>query len=355
MILFLALTSNYGFAGNPLPVKQFINNTDWNFIENKGQVADSEIKYYGHQGGVYLSCKPGMISFVFTKVEKESEQISEATSQPSGFPLTKGAAGFGHEKNQPSKVTTSRPDLILINANPSAKIIASDQQEYYENYYTTGDADHGIINVHTYKTITYKDIYPYIDLILHSREEGMKYEFVVLPGGKVSDIQMEWNGLEGIKKLKNSGFEYSLALGKIDESKPVSFQDGSYVKSEFVKNDNQISFRIGKYDKSKTLVIDPTILWGTYFGGKLSDAGNAVAIDKSGGVYITGYTRSINAIATSGAYQTSNIGGGSKFGGGLHFLQNLTNPGQFYGLLISEEVGLKLVMVLLLMLLGMFI
>jgi len=65
-------------------VKQIIVQNDWNFVENKGQLTSSDIKYYGHQGGVYLYCKPGMLSFVLTKVEKESEQISEATSQQSG-------------------------------------------------------------------------------------------------------------------------------------------------------------------------------------------------------------------------------------------------------------------------------
>src|SRR6185503_9040736 len=71
---------NSAFAANPSPsVKQFINQKDWNFTENKGQVSSSDIKYYGHQGGVYLYCKPGMLSFVFTKAEKAPEKISEAT------------------------------------------------------------------------------------------------------------------------------------------------------------------------------------------------------------------------------------------------------------------------------------
>ena len=209
---------------NTKTVKQFINHADWNFVENNGQLTSSQIKYYGHQGGVYLYYKPGVISFVFTKVEKESEQISEATSRPSGFSLEKGAGGFDPTKCQTSKSTTSCADLILLNSNPSAQILASDQQEYYENYYTTGNADSGITNVHTYKTVTYKNIYPHIDMVLHAKEGGLKYEFVVYPGGKVSNIKMQWNGLEGIKKLEDSGIEYSCELGKITESMPYTYQ-----------------------------------------------------------------------------------------------------------------------------------
>ena len=179
-------------------VKEFINHSDWNFVENKGQISDPKIKYSGHQGGVYLYCKPGKISFIFIKSEKQSAQISEATSQPSGFPLPKGAGGFGRIQNLPSKINSCRADLILLNSYPYAHIVASNQQEYYENYYTTGNADSGITNVQTYKTVTYKNIYPKIDLVLHAKPGGMKYEFVVYPGGKVNDIQMEWEGIEKI-------------------------------------------------------------------------------------------------------------------------------------------------------------
>jgi len=215
LTLFIVLIFTRIYAISP---KQFINHKDWNFVENKGQLSSPEIKYYGHQGGVYLFCKPGKISFVFTKTEKESEQISEATNQPSGpySPLKRGPGGF-HSARETARenIETSHADLTLLHSNPSAQIIASSQQEYYENFYLSNTPEQGITNAHTYKTITYKNIYSSIDLILHSREEGMEYEFVVYPGGKVSDIQMQWNGLENIKKLKDSKIEYACALGKI--------------------------------------------------------------------------------------------------------------------------------------------
>ncbi len=304
-------------APSPSFDRQLINHSDWNFIENKGQLSDRKISYYGHQGGVYLFCKPGIIGFVFTKAEKETKQISEATSLPSGnnSPFGKpvptysgGAGGFDPSKHQPSKIATNRADLILLNSNPSAQILASEQQEYYENYYTTGDADHGIVNVHTYKTITYKDIYPHIDLILHSREEGMKYEFVVYPGGKVSDIQIQWNGLESAKKLKDSKIEYSLVLGKMEESKPVSFQGKNIIESNFIKTDNCISFQISGYNEKKPLIIDPSLEWATYFGANQAE-GNNVSTDTLGNIFMIGTSFGANAIiTTSGAYQSTGSG-----------------------------------------------
>src|ERR1035441_9638174 len=79
------------YAGSPAGVKQFINQKDWNFVENKGQLSDGngnllpEIKFYGHQGGVNLYCKPGAIRFVFTKTEyKEALAETAESSLASG-------------------------------------------------------------------------------------------------------------------------------------------------------------------------------------------------------------------------------------------------------------------------------
>jgi len=372
LFLIIAFACHKIHAGN-LPknldrqpvVKQFINHSDWNFVENKGQLAsfNKDIKYYGHQGGVNVYCKPGMISFVFTKTEKKNnDQVSEATGMAAPYPLKGGHSpnAIGRAKStalvptysggdlgvKPDKITLARADLILLNSNPSAEIIASDRQEYYENYYTTGNADSGITNVHTYKTITYKSIYPNIDMVLHAKAGSMKYEFVVYPGGNVGDIQMQWNGLENIKNLKNSGIEYSLALGTLSESAPYTFvradpcvrpyfaADASIrpysppflsawadtrgrpyesapeeIESSFILKSNRVGFKVDRYDESKVLVIDPTLIWGTYFGGNGQDGATGVATDGSGNVYITGITNSKNNIATFGAFQTSYAGG----------------------------------------------
>lgn len=306
---------NSVFAANPNPsVKQFINQKDWNFTENKGQVTSSDIKYYGHQGGVYLYCKPGTISFVFTKTEND-DKISEATGTTEGelkeSPFKKGApvptssgGGFDPMNQHLSKTTTNRADLVLLNSNPNAQILASDKQEYYENYYTTGDADHGITDVHTFKTVTYKDIYPHIDMILHAKESGMKYEFIVHPGGKVSDIQMQWNGLQNMQMTEDGGIKYAMALGEMQEGKPVSFQDGNVVQSSFISADEIISFKVYGFDKSEDLIIDPTLVWRTYYGGGGNDYGLSVATTDFGDVFMVGNTYSTTAIASSGSFES---------------------------------------------------
>lgn len=48
-----------------------------------------------------------------------------------------------------------------------------------------------------------------------------------------------------------------------------------------------------------------TIKWSTYYGGSLLDYGHDVASDQNNNIYLTGYTRSTNNIASTGAFQNS--------------------------------------------------
>src|SRR5262249_30303223 len=62
----------------------------------------------------------------------------------------------------------------------------------------------------------------------------------------------------------------------------------------------QVSFRIGPYDKSRALVIDPVLFgYSTYLGGTDQDVATSVKVDASGNAYVAGWTY-------SSGFQTSN-------------------------------------------------
>jgi len=290
-----AFAANFSHTHHSTMSQTPLNSKNWCFQENKGQLVDKQgdtihsIKYYGKQGGVGLYCQPGKISFIFSKT------VEDTTTTDSGT------------QNISLHTTINRADLIFIGADSNAVISASEQQQahyHYNNIPHAGRA--GIANVRSYKTVTYENIYPHINLVLHATDTGVTYEFVINPGGNVNVIKMEWNGLQSIASLQNGGISYALGLGVMGEGAPYSYQNGKEITSKFVVDSNLVSFNIdSSYDTSQTLTIDPAIMWATYYGGSSTDVGEGLTLDASGNVYITGYTQSTSGIATTGAYQTS--------------------------------------------------
>jgi len=293
LVIAFGIMFQYGYGSPGYVAKALMKNKDWSFVENKGQLgpASQNIAYYGHEGGAYLFCVPGKISFAFAKIGNCAHQISEAN----GIPISK--------TDRVCRASTSaicRADLILLNSNPNAEITASDQQEYYENFYGANTGEQGITHVHTYKTVTYKNIYPHIDMLIHVQPLGLKYEFIVYQAGKTSDIQLQWDGVKAMTIAESGGISYQLRGAEIKESTPISFQGSQSVASSFVKQNNCVSFHVGRYDKTMPLTIDPTLIWGTFWGGLDEDFASDIATDRVGNIYVVANTSSPSGIATLG-------------------------------------------------------
>jgi hypothetical protein len=61
-----------------------------------------------------------------------------------------------------------------------------------------------------------------------------------------------------------------------------------------IKNNREVGFKLGDYDRARTLVIDPIIDYSTYLGGGGQEEGNDIAVDANGYLYVTGWTTSVN-------------------------------------------------------------
>ena len=71
-----------------------------------------------------------------------------------------------------------------------------------------------------YSRITYKNIYPAIDIEFFACEkQGYKYNFVIHPGGKVADIRMKINGPDYIF-LQVGALKFGTSFGEVEELIP---------------------------------------------------------------------------------------------------------------------------------------
>ena len=67
------------------------------------------------------------------------------------------------------------------------------------------------------------------------------------------------------------------------------------IASQYILGENgEVGFKLGEYDRSQQLVIDPVLRYSTFLGSQADEVPSAIDIDADGNAYITGYTRSIN-------------------------------------------------------------
>jgi len=73
-----------------------------------------------------------------------------------------------------------------------------------------------------------------------------------------------------------------------------------------------VTFKLGAYDHSAPLVIDPLLTYVSYLGGSGDDGGNAVAVDSDGSAIVAGNTYSLD-FPVKAAFQPESFGQGDVF------------------------------------------
>lgn len=297
--------------------KQLVNNKSVGFTKNKGQIIDQHNKpnpavlYLLNGNGLNVQIRKTGFSYDIFTTQRKTKAVLGLVEPTEKLP---------GKDFEPDEVTYNfhRIDVELAGANPNPQIIAEGKSSNYTNYYNVAHAPDGILEVHQYQKVIFKDIYPGIDIEYLLNEKGFKYNFVVHAGANLAAIKLRYNGAPFITSGQILNFKTS--LGDFKESIPASWliKNGLNlpVQVDYTLLDKEtIGFKTKTDYTNLDLVVDPNPFreWGTYYGGNGEDFGNATAIDLSNNIYIGGYTASNNNIATSGTFQSSYINNGDAF------------------------------------------
>jgi len=286
-VLSATLLSFLSFAGIAGPSKNATSlpPRDLSFIENKGQVTDQhynprpDIDFKLSAPGVTIFIGDGQIHYQWYKEEEKAEE------------------------SKPINITSYRMDVTLQGANANAEVITADVRKDKETYYFPGLGKDGV-TASLYRKITYKDIYPQIDWVLYTNGVDLKYDFVVHPGGNPKNIKLQFAGATSLQ-MQNGSLMAATPFGSITEQKPYSYnaETKERVPSSFILDGNTLSFDISSING--TLVIDPAIVWATFYGGVQNDRVSHYYVEKNGDVFMPGSTSSTSNIATAGSFQAS--------------------------------------------------
>src|SRR5580658_663237 len=227
-------------------------------------------------------------------------------------------------KNLPQRNTgkdsTAVVRMQFAGANSPAKVAASGQLPGKANYFVGNDPSKWHSDVARYARVSYEDVYPGVNLAFHGVERQLEFDFVVAPNANPTPIGFHFTGAKQMSTDDSGNLVLSSAAGNVLLHKPVAYQEQNgtrqNVDAQFVLSANhQVSFKLGNYDRSRELVIDPAVSYeySTYLGGNADDEGYGIAFDSSGNAYVTGQTASANFPTTDGAFQTALNGSANAF------------------------------------------
>lgn len=134
-----------------------------------------------------------------------------------------------------------------------------------------------VTNVLSYEDITLKNVYDGIDLRLYSQESGqLEFDWIVWPDADPDMIRMLFEGQKKLSINSDGDLEVNLAMGRFNMHMPESYYSTpkGKINAEYqfrLSGKNEVSFKQHKKrDNQYALVIDPDLLWGTFFDGASS-------------------------------------------------------------------------------------
>ena len=256
------------------------------FIKNESQI-DSRVKYYAptFTGTVFVT--DDSITYAL-KANKEET--------PKGWVIKESFLNAKDTKAKGQKASETRV-----------------------SYFKGKDRRNWKANIATYKEIGLGEIYDHIRLHLKAYGKNVEKIFVVERGGNPEAIAIEVKVAKGLKVNGEGELEIATGMGTVKMTTPVAYQEVNNKRVEVavayliknsdklipqpaIQNLNSISygFAVGEYNKDYPLIIDP-LLASTFIGGSSLDWTHDLAIDSSGNVFVTGWTRSSDYPTTAGA------------------------------------------------------
>jgi hypothetical protein len=241
--------------------------------------------------------------------------------------LTGNEAVLSLEKRSPKAISPPVAlRMSLAGANPNATVTGLDELPGKSNYFIGNDPAKWRTNVPTYAKVKYKNVYRGIDLVYYGNPQQLEYDFLVAPGadpkaisldvtavlsshsGRRTPLRIDANGDLVIQAGDDQVRLHKPVVYQASEGSARHFVDGHYL----LKSGNRVSFEVASYDRGKTLVIDPVLVYSTYLGGSGYDLGYGIAVDSAGNAYVTGGSLSTD-FPTANPLQPI-YGGGSSFG-----------------------------------------
>ena len=235
-----------------------------------------------------------------------SDPRTQFVTHGSGYSLVLGNDGailslISHSRSRGSSQVESRFQTLqmkIAGATSPVRLMATDQLPGKSNYFVGNDPAKWRTGIPQFARVRYENVYPGINLVFYGNQGHLEYDFQVGPGADPSQAELEFSGAKKVELSDGSLVIYGQS-GSVRFDAPIVYQeiegrrqpvDGAFV----LRAENRIGFKVGAYDHSRELIIDPILNFSTYFGGSGDESNSSVAVDGNFNIYLAGSTTSPN-------------------------------------------------------------
>lgn len=289
ILAFILVLTKTGVTQTPTWVKN-LPFEEKSFIENKGQLTGkfSDALYSSKINGVTVYFFKDRWEYVYTDVQFGEE----AWEREHGEEHDEEETEEEREKEFENKFIEHSLTLEWKGALPATELVVEDKKSFYSTYAPNRyDYNPVTIVANEFGKLTYKNIYPFTDLIVEFKEDtlGLKYSFVLHPGANVADIQMHIKNADGISINKNGNLEIQTSMGLFTDHAPYSHWKKINIPldSKYKLNGNVVSFDLPdiKGPVGMEFIIDP---WVINPGFTVQNRAFDVDKDDAGNVFVYG-------------------------------------------------------------------
>ena len=260
------------------------------FERNQGQ-ADAHVKFLSHGAGY---------SFLAMDREAVLELVKRAPDRAS-------IHEFGQRQpDAQDDVTADAIQLKAVGASAQMTVTGLDPLPGTVNYFLGNDPAKWRSRIPTFSKVSYANVYHGVNLVYYGNQNQLEFDFEVVAGADPKPIHLQFAGAERLEVDRDGNLTIHAGHGAISFRKPVIYQTVAgtrlAVQSSFhLAHHNVVSFRVGTYDHTRPLVIDPILSYSTYVG---DGSVNGLALDAAGNAYVAGSVSAGGSLATTaGAFQ----------------------------------------------------
>ena len=222
-----------------------------------------------------------------------------------GLVVTMPAEAPGAKPASPLAPTTATQQdqavlrIDFVGQARAPRIEGEDRRPTVIHHHLGNDRSKWRTDIPTYGRAVYRDLYPGIDMVVRGGRGGPAYDFVVAPRAEPAKILMRFPGAERLSIDKAGNLVSRIAGRDIRHAAPTLYQEADGKRMPVagryeLRGASQVAFRVGRYDRTRPLIIDPTLRFETVAGGGGDDSLYGLAVDDGGNAYAVGQTGSSN-------------------------------------------------------------